>query len=46
MKNGTAEIPFAASDINTEFIGIVEAIDGNGLMGYQTFTFRVLKKGK
>ena len=44
--NGTAEIPFAASDINTEFIGIVEAIDGNGLMGYQTFTFRVLKKGK
>ena len=45
-NNGTAEIPFAASDINTEFIGIVEAIDGNGLMGYQTFTFRVLKKGK
>ena len=45
-NNGTAEIPFAASDINTEFIDIVEAIDGNGLMGYQTFTFRVLKKGK
>ena len=42
--NGTAEIPFAASDVNTEFIGIVEAIDGNGLMGYQTFTFRVLKQ--
>ena len=44
--NGTAEIPFAASDINTEFIGIVEAIDGNGLMGCQTFTFRVLKTEK
>lgn len=42
-NNGMAEIPFAASDINTEFIGIVEAIDGNGLMGCQTFNFRVLK---
>lgn len=41
--NGVAEIPFAASDINTEFIGIVEAIDGNGLMGGQTFSFRVFK---
>ena len=41
--NGMAEIPFAASDINTEFIGIVEAIDGNGLMGCQTFSLRVLK---
>ena len=42
-NNGMAEIPFASSDINTEFIGIVEAIDGNGLMGCQTFSFRVLK---
>ena len=42
--NGVAEVSFAASDINTEFIGIVEAIDGNGLMGCQTFSFRVLKK--
>ncbi len=43
-SNGIAEIPLAASDINTEFIGLVEAIDGNGLMGCQTFCFRVLKK--
>ena len=43
-SNGVAEITFAASDINTEFIGIVEAIDGSGLMGCQTFSFRVLKK--
>ena len=42
--NGVAEITFAASDVNTEFIGIIEAIDGSGLMGCQTFTFRVLKK--
>ena len=42
-ENGIAEIPFAASDVNTEFIGLVEAIDGTGLMGAQLFTFRVLK---
>ncbi|MBO7432708.1 MAG: hypothetical protein J6U13_03030 [Salinivirgaceae bacterium] len=43
-ENGVAEIPFAASDVNTEFVGIVEAINGAGLMGCQTFSFRVLKK--
>ena len=43
-ENGEVEIPFTASDVNTEFIGIVEAIDGKGLMGCQTFSFRVLKK--
>lgn len=43
-SNGIAEIPLAASDVNTEFIGLVEAIDGTGLMGCQTFSFRVLKR--
>ena len=43
-SNGIAEIPLAASDLDTEFIGLVEAIDGNGLMGCQMFSFRVLKK--
>ncbi len=43
-ENGRAEIPFAASDVNTEFIGIVESIDGMGLIGGQTFTFRVVKQ--
>ena len=42
-ENGIAEISFTASDVNTEFVGIVEAIDGSGLMGCQTFSFRVLK---
>ena len=42
-ENGKAEVPFTTSDVNTEFIGIVEAIDGTGLLGYQTFTFRVIK---
>ena len=42
-ENGVAEIPFAASDVNTEFVGLVEAVDGTGLMGTQTFTFRIIK---
>ena len=42
-EEGNAEIAFMASDVNTEFIGIVEALDGTGLMGCQTFTFRVVR---
>ena len=42
-ENGIAEIPFAASDVNTEFVGLVEAVDGTGLMGAQTVSFRVFK---
>ena len=42
-EKGEAEISFNSSDVNTEFIGIVEAIDGTGLMGCQTFTFRVIR---
>ena len=43
-ENGVAEIPFATSDVNTEFIGLVEAVDGTGLLGAQTFTFRIIKQ--
>ena len=43
-ENGIAEIPFAASDVYTEFIGLVEAVDGMGLMGAQTFIFRIFKQ--
>ena len=43
-ENGVAEIPFAASDVNTEFVGLVEAVDGTGLLGCQVFTFRVVKE--
>ena len=42
-EEGKAEITFTASDVNTEFIGIIEAIDGTGLMGCHTFTFRILR---
>ena len=43
-ENGVAEIPFAASDVNTEFIGLIETVDGIGILGCQTFTFRVFKQ--
>ena len=43
-ENGMAEISFAASDVNTEFIGLIEAVDGMGLLGCQTFSFRVFKQ--
>ena len=43
-ENGVAEITFSTSDVNTEFIGIVEAFDGMGLIGCQNFTFRVFKQ--
>ena len=42
-ENGVAEITFEASDVNTEFIGIIEAVDGTGGIGTRTFTFRVYK---
>ncbi len=42
-ENGVAEVPFSASDVNTEFIGIIEAVDGLGLLGCRTFSFRVMK---
>lgn len=42
-ENGKAEMAFLNSDVYTDFIGIAEAIDGTGLLGYQTFTFRVTR---
>ena len=42
-ENGVVEVPFATSDVNTEFVGIIEAADGMGLLGCQTVTFRVIK---
>ena len=42
-ENGVAEISFVASDVNTEFIGLIEAVDGMGILGCKTFSFRVIK---
>ena len=44
-EKGRAEVAFVNSDVNTEFVGIVEAVDGSGLIGCQTFSFRVLRTG-
>lgn len=41
--NGEAEISFYCSDINTEFIGIIEGVDGISLLGNKQFEFRVLR---
>ena len=42
-KNGDAIVPFWTSDINTQFIGVVEGTDGLGLLGSNTFEFHVSK---
>lgn len=42
-KNGDAIVPFWTSDINTQFIGVVEGTDGLGLLGSGTFEFHVSK---
>ena len=42
-EKGKAEESFLTSDVNTEFIGLVEAVDGTGLIGSHTFTFRVIR---
>lgn len=42
-KNGDATVPFWTSDINTQFMGVVEGTDGLGLLGSGTFEFHVSK---
>ena len=43
-KKGEAEVHFYCSDINTGFIGVVEGVDGNGLLGNTKCEFRVIRK--
>lgn len=43
-EKGEAEVHFYCSDINTGFIGIVESVDGNGLLGNAKCEFRVIRK--
>jgi hypothetical protein len=42
-KDGKASISFFASDIASTFIGNIEGIDGNGLLGRTDFKFTVTK---
>lgn len=42
-KNGEAIVKFYCSDINTGFIGRIEGVSGDGLLGSDSFEFTVLK---
>lgn len=43
-EKGEAEVSFYCSDINTGFTGVVEGIDGVGLLGSGTCEFRVIRE--
>lgn len=43
-EKGEASVSFYCSDINAEFIGIVEGTDGTGLLGNGKCEFRVMRK--
>jgi hypothetical protein len=42
-KNGEATIDFYSSDINTDFVGRIEGVGGEGLLGVRYFNFTVRK---
>lgn len=43
-EKGEATVSFYCSDINTGFIGVVEGVDGTGLLGNTKCEFRVIRK--
>jgi uncharacterized protein YfaS (alpha-2-macroglobulin family) len=42
-EKGEATVSFYCSDINTEFTGLVEGVDGAGLLGTTKCEFRVVR---
>jgi len=42
-KNGEATVTFFCSDLNTTFIGTIEGISGDGVLGEESFEFVVKK---
>ncbi|MFG6687540.1 hypothetical protein ACGK9U_13230 [Mariniflexile sp. HNIBRBA6329] len=42
-EQGEAVIEFYCSDINTGFMGIIEGVNGTGLVGNENFKFKVIK---
>ena len=42
--NGEAIIEFYCSDIPTLFLGVIEGVGGNGLIGAKNFNFKVKKR--
>lgn len=45
-EKGEATISFYCSDVNTGFIGLIEGVDGAGLLGTAKCEFRVIRKIK
>lgn len=43
-EKGEATVSFYCSDVNTGFLGVVEGIDGSGLLGNTNCEFRVIRK--
>lgn len=43
-EKGEAEVSFYCSDINAGFVGVVEGVDGAGLLGNTNCEFRVIRK--
>ncbi|WP_141226096.1 hypothetical protein [Flavobacterium fluvii] len=43
-KDGEASVDFFCSDINSLFIGNIEGVTGDGLLGAENFEFKVKKK--
>ena len=42
--NGEVELELFCSDINTLFVGIIEGVGGDGLLGIESFQFTVRKR--
>lgn len=42
--NGEASVDFYCSDVNTRFLGVIEGVSGEGLLGRETFQFNVKKR--
>lgn len=43
-EKGEATVSFYCSDINTRFIGVIEGVDGTGLLGTSECEFNVIRK--
>ncbi len=44
-EQGEAAVDFFCSDINTVFLGNIEGVSGDGLLGAENFKFKIGKKG-
>ena len=42
-EKGEAMVTFYCSDINSSFVGVIEGVDGGGLLGNEFFDFRVVR---